>query len=299
MRKIIILLPFLALVACGDGSGKPASKVEYSFTPVQMPVTITDSASQVAWMAINYWGNTPVGDTAILRSAAVEQAFVNWLNLLNYAGADVAGRAIASFMSRNDSLADARQASNHFLERYLYDANSPMRNEDMYIMVLQYMIGSPYLSQDEKIRPRAHLEMALKNRVGTLATNFSYTTTTGVKGSLYAVKAPYTLIFFNNPDCTACKEITTAMSSSGAITAMIKSGKLKVLAMYTDSDLAAWKKYAPNIPSDWINAENYDLHSSKEYDLKAIPTLYLLDKDKRVLLKDVDFRQLIYHLESL
>ena len=42
------------------------------------------------------------------------------------------------------------------------------------------------------------------------------------------------------------------------------------------------------VPSSWINAYDAGARISKEelYDLKAIPSMYLLDRDKRVLAKD-------------
>jgi len=59
-----------------------------------------------------------------------------------------------------------------------------------------------------------------------------------------------------------------------------------VLAVYPDADLSAWLK-AP-FPPGWISG--YDagkvITGNQLYDLKAMPTLYLLDKEKRVILKD-------------
>lgn len=299
MKRFFAIIPLLVLIACGGEVNKPATKAAYKFAPVQMPMAITDSAAQIEWSAVNYWNNTPVGDTLVLASGEIEQAFVNWLQFLNYAGADVTQKAFGALLSRTDSLPDSRSKMYSIIERYLYDPNSPMRNEDMYIVVLRHMIASPFLTDDEKIRPSQHLELALKNRVGDIAADFAYTHVNGSKGTLHNLRAPYTLIFFNNPDCTACKEITDALLASPAVNSMISSGKLKVLAMYTDNDLEAWKKFAPHIPSTWINAQNYDLHSSRQYDLKAIPTLYLLDDKKRVLLKDADFRTLISQIEAI
>ena len=45
-----------------------------------------------------------------------------------------------------------------------------------------------------------------------------------------------------------------------------------------DRDMKAWRDYLPHFPSAWINAYDADLKikSAELYDLKAIPTLYLL-----------------------
>jgi hypothetical protein len=60
------------------------------------------------------------------------------------------------------------------------------------------------------------------------------------------------------------------------------------LAGYPDEDLTAWRDYHSQMPSWWINSYDEDLNISNNrlYNLNAIPSLYLLDSEKRVLIKD-------------
>ena len=52
-------------------------------------------------------------------------------------------------------------------------------------------------------------------------------------------------------------------------------------------------------PKEWINGYDKKLVIKEKnlYDLKAIPTLYLLDKDKKVLLKDATVAQIDQYLQ--
>lgn len=63
-------------------------------------------------------------------------------------------------------------------------------------------------------------------------------------------------------------------------------GSLSVLAIYPDEDLNAWKKYARSLPQEWIVARYAHPDARKAYGLPAIPCLYLLDRNKTVILKD-------------
>ena len=92
-----------------------------------------------------------------------------------------------------------------------------------------------------------------------------------------------------------CREIREAISSSPMLTEMIEHGRLQVLAIYPDEDLSEWRAYRDEMPASWINA--YDkgcvIRNELLYDLHAIPALYLLDRNKRVLVKDsVDVAQI-------
>lgn len=73
------------------------------------------------------------------------------------------------------------------------------------------------------------------------------------------------------------------MESSFLINEFSKSNKLKILAVYPDEDLDAWKEHVSVMPKDWINSydKRVSLKNDEIYDLKAIPTLYLLNKEKK------------------
>lgn len=175
-----------------------------------------------------------------------------------------------------------------FLTPPLSDPNSQVRNEELYIPILEAVIASPFYDTTEKVRPQYQLDMAMKNRVGQPAADFEYTLADGKRGTLYQVEAPFTLVYINNPDCHACEEILASLSVSRVVSNQLESGKLKIVAIYPDEDLAAWRKHLPDVPTQWINGYDAGLAMRKQesYDLRAIPSLYLLDKDKKVLLKD-------------
>ena len=63
---------------------------------------------------------------------------------------------------------------------------------------------------------------------------------------------------------------------------------MAVLNIYIDEDLEAWRSYMPIYPETWYNGFDPDLMIRGEtlYNVRAIPSLYLLDRDKRVIMKD-------------
>ena len=146
----------------------------------------------------------------------------------------------------------------------------------------------PYWKRYEKVRPKARLELAQKNRIGTKAINFTYTLASGAQGSLYQLNADYLLLFINNPGCHACTETIEGLKQAPIISQLIKEKKLIVLSIYPDEELDDWRKHLNEFPKEWINGydKKFTIKEKQLYDLKAIPTLYLLNKEKTVLLKD-------------
>ena len=92
------------------------------------------------------------------------------------------------------------------------------------------------------------------------------------------------MLFFNNPDCADCISTKAFIAGSALFGKLLAAKRLTVVAVYPDDDLSLWKK--TTYPPAWINGSNPALSGARLYDLKAMPTLYLLDRNKRVILKD-------------
>lgn len=175
-----------------------------------------------------------------------------------------------------------------YLEQPFGNPNSAYRNEDLYAAVLQAKMKSEWVDSVTIAKTREKLYLLMQNRVGAFANDFRYETPTGYGKNMYAVQANHLLLYFNNPDCDACKQMKAALARSSVIAQNIKEGNLKVLSIYPDKDEKRWLDHLSEYPPDWLQgwvAEG-DLHQNKVYDLRAIPTIYLLDKNKKVVLKD-------------
>jgi thioredoxin-related protein len=138
------------------------------------------------------------------------------------------------------------------------------------------------------------LDVAMKNRTGHIANDFTYTLLNGKTGTLHAIQADYTLLFFKDPECEDCLHLTKQLIASPVITNHIRKQTLKVITVYTGDNLTVWKKHASEVADTWIYSNNADQKINTEmlYVVNHFPTLYLLDKDKRVLLKDTSFEKL-------
>ena len=302
MKKVLLFVAALAVcIACGGrkanrsteaeaGSGAAVDSVKI-YEPDPPPAIMTDGEAQARWLGEHWWDKFDFTDTLSVPRWGdyAEQAFVNFeQHLLVRVPEEMSSDALAALFRKAAVNKDVFQRFAEIAEKYLFDPNSPFRHEGLYIATLNAVLANPDLDEWERIRPMEQLRMAHKNRPGDRAADFRYTLANGATGTLHSLRATYTLLFFNNQGCPACRETTAQILASPYLSNLIENGTLVVMAVYSDEDTAAWRDYAPNIPGEWINA--YDaaqkIKGEELYDLKAIPTLYLLDSDKRVMLKD-------------
>lgn len=230
-----------------------------------------------------------------------EQAFANYCAILDNVSLETARKGMTRLFDRIAACQEADSTSNIFsrtvdvVDRYLYDPNSPMRNEDYYCPFAERK--SRYAGYEEWQRERFAREARLSalNRVGTKATDFVFADKTGKRYRLYGIKADKIILFFSNPGCKACAEIIEALKSYTQMEDMIASGDLAVLNIYIDEDRANWYEYMPIYPDSWYNGydPDYAIRTEVLYDVRAIPSLYLLDADKTVLMKDAPVERVL------
>lgn len=303
MDRFITTTCLIILISCTSKQQNSATPpVKKTFTMIEVPMAIAEPEQRAAYLFKHYWDKFDFTDTAFINLPEVtEQALANYIDLFSYVPYETATGAIKAMMHKAEADSSMFAHFHQLYEKYLYDPNSPLRNEEYYIPVLESVVESGKVGDIEKIRPQHQLDLVSKNRTGHPASDFTYTLASGTKHKLYSIPSEYTILFFYNPDCNTCKEVRENLSASPVIEKLMQSKQLKILALYTDNDLDAWKKYIPNIPAEWINGYDKDLSIQEQetYDLKAIPTLYLLDKDKKVLLKDVTFEQLNAYLSQI
>jgi len=181
--------------------------------------------------------------------------------------------------------------------RYLYQLyrESPvLGNAEVYNFIgEQYIITDPKRWNDatfvEKVKDR--VAKAKLNPVGSLSTNLKLQTPEGKTLDFYSIEASKTVLLFFNPGCEACHAVTEKLFK---VYQQYKSKDIKVFAVYMDRNKAEWQNYISTKGLDWINV--YDPIGKEgieqKYDIYAIPMIYVLDKDKKVIVKDVPVERL-------
>ena len=222
-------------------------------------------------------------------------------------GIDFGRKAMAGFFDKVENFEAADTSTNVFeffeemVPKYLYDPNSPVRNEDLYLPYVSRLAVSDYVDPDMKPAYDHDAQMCSLNMIGSPAADFTFTDLGGKRHTLYGVKAETTLLFFTNPGCPACKEIIESLTSDGKIADLVTSGRLAVVNVYIDEELDKWRENASVYPKNWYNGydQSYIIRSDVTYNVRAIPSLYVLDSEKKVIMKDAPVENVLPYLDNL
>lgn len=171
---------------------------------------------------------------------------------------------------------------------------SPYRDEARYVAFLDTLLAVDTLPDALRMRAELRRRIAMLNRPGSIANDFRFIERGGKEFHLHDLKSPLTLLIFYDPECPHCNEILRSYASSKSINRGIADKNLTVVAIYAEGKRDVWKRTNNALPQNWLVGYDLTCILDKElYDLPAMPTPYLLDNEKRVILKDPDIRQVI------
>jgi thiol-disulfide isomerase/thioredoxin len=249
------------------------------------------------YLANHYFDNVDFSDKRLLNTPLLEQK-------LDFYFKQMIPPLPDSIIERVDeTLVKAKTNSEvyNWTVRYLYNLYreaSIEGNTEVYNFIGEnYILTEPNHWNDkpfvDKVRNR--VAKAKLNPVGKKATNLILQTPEGKKVDLYTIKANYTVLFFYNPECEACKPVSAALSE---FSKQYRSKGVEVFAVYMDQKQGVWKAVIATKGQYWINAFDPDNSAKIEdkYDLYALPMIYILDKNKTIIAKDVTVDQLDEYL---
>ena len=306
IRSIVILLICttigLGLNASCSGGKNDGEQVRMFIHPVPPPIITTDY-ERGRFPVNHYWDEFNFTDTTYIHLPEIlEQTFSDYIYFLNNAvDVKAAHASISNTLLRTNADSTGRMSEYmvSLFDKYLYDTHSPFRREELFFPVVEYILEDSTTSYVERVRNEDRLSVMNKNREGSVATDFTYMASTGRTGRLHDIKSNYIMLLFYNPDCHTCSDMIKGIEASPFISHMIYHGLVKVVLHYPGNDLSLWHDYSQDIPTSWINGYcNYGNVKGSLYDFVAMPTLFLLDKDKRILLKDVSLIMVETYLKN-
>lgn len=255
----------------------------------EIPAALISPEERVRYAARHFWDGLEMVDaTTRLDTAFMEQSFANFTAILLYADSTGTREAVNNFIERCAADENQIRLGDWVAWKYLDEPNSPMRNEELYILFLESYTGNKMVPEEVRSRAADRLERAHMNRPGTRAADIRLLTRDGRQTTLHGATAgDTTLVMFYDPECEHCREITGRLiAAHGA--GMVPYG---VLAIDVIGNRQAWERSAAELPEAWAVATALeDVEDRELYHFPALPSFYLLGRDGEVILKDFQLR---------
>ncbi len=270
------------------------------------PANKTDSLDSYNFYKKHYWDGVNFWDGRLAYTTLFEEKLDKYFAQLVVPHQDSISKEI-DWMLGTASISEemTRFLLIKFVNRYL---NQKYMWEDAIFVHLyeKYFAQKNYSWLNDKgrktITDRAYGLMA--NIMGTPAADIELPDSTNQIKSLYNDTASFTIVAFWDPTCGHCKEVLPKLDSF--YRAKWKAAGLKIftIAKETDGTKKDWLDFINEQHlQEWTNVY-YSKQDDKAridagipgysqlYDVLTFPTLYLLDKDKRIIAKKLTYQQI-------
>ena len=110
--------------------------------------------------------------------------------------------------------------------------------------------------------------------------------------SLYDTEADYTVLYFWRYDCPACKKSTPQMKE---VYEKWKERGVEIFSVCTkgaDELGECWDYVDEHGLGQWVQAVDPYQRYYRAYDIKSTPTMFVLDRDHRIVMKNLSVEQL-------
>ena len=225
--------------------------------------------------------------------------FANILYYLDYEAAEPYLRAALEAAHANDKVYFSFFDK---MEEILGATKSIYRVEGLYIIMLKDALAYDKTDKVRKTRYEAELKHVDKNLDGSILPNFNLLMSNGDTTTLYDIKSPYMLLYFQHPECPTCRQVRTTMKDYPMLNKAIEDGKIVVLTVYFEKSHSVFENYLKTEANPkWLHSWNYDNQIEKEelFYLVTIPYMFLVDKDKRVIKKDILYNEIEDYVKKL
>jgi thiol-disulfide isomerase/thioredoxin len=281
-----------------------ASIIQSSMDALQPPQEVLrDRMKLFTYLAEHHFDNFPWQDDRLLNTPVLYNKFKSFGQQIFPLDAEFSTPIVLKILNESKINRSMYIALFDYIEHDFGSYRSPYRDDLLYIAMLKDILKLPDLDETRKLFYEYELNLLSKNQAGMQAEDFNILWANGDTTTMYDIEAELLLLYFQHPDCPTCKELREKLKDMEILNNGIASGKIKVVTIYFEGNGDLWRNYLQTRAlKNWEHGWNFDesITEKRLYDIRNIPMIMFLDKNKKVIKKDLlsnDIEEwLKYHL---
>lgn len=251
----------------------------------------------------HYFDNFKIDDEGLLRSPIYHGKILDYLENVTAPDPDSIIKSVDKLLIQAEN--------NPVVFRYLlvtlsnhYEQSKKLGIDKVFVHLAEnyYLNGKADWVNDEllsKMRKRTNeLKPIL---LGKPAPPLQILDTSLNKFDIKSLDSKFTVLYFYDPDCGHCKKTIPVLVDAYP---ELKSKGAEVVAVSITTEIDKWKKFIKEYKLTCINGADPYVKSNfrYEYDIRTTPTIFVLDKAKKILAKGIaveDITNIINHFLAI
>lgn len=256
---------------------------EYPVAPEEI-VSLTDKSN---WLMQHFWDQMDFKKKEAVNQAALNDAFRVFTLPMQWADKVEVDKAVDSMLEKMAKNPTLLLQFTKAAEESLYGERAKIWIDEVYIKYLEAFIKNKKISDVRKQRYRLQLTQLKNSLIGQPPHSFEFMTPTGNPGRFQPIGV-FTIIEFGDPDCDDCRHAKLKMETDMRFSSLVERGLVNVLFIIPDP-IDGWQMKLGEYPSNWIVGASDTV--SDILDIRATPSFYVIDKDGKIVAKNVSVDQ--------
>lgn len=284
IKKLIAAAIIAATTISGYSQTQTQIVIEPLFEYPTPPEEIVNLQDRSNYLMDHFWDSMNFKSKNAVDQNALNDAFSVYVTPMRFADGAKAHQSLTKLItsiSKNPTLSYqfAKAA-----EETLYGPRAEYWNDEVLIKFIDNMLANKNIKKERKARYERIKKLVSNTMQGTIPPEFDYTTPQG-KVSHYHPNGVITLIEFGDVDCDECRFSKLKMETNVKFNTLIEQGKINVLFIQVDPE-DGWQSKMTGFSEKWYYGASEEV--SDLYDLRETPSIYVIDREGRVAVKNID-----------
>jgi peroxiredoxin len=250
---------------------------------------------RVAYLKQHFLDDVDFKDTLALHSNAWANKAISYLSL--YSNNKYTQKQLESEFIKAVTVILSKASVNPEVYKFLLDYFVGGFDKYHFDAVITYMADNfqdPFSCEDQarKTQLQKKLENFKKISVGKVAPDITVPDPKGKLIRLSEIKSEYTLLVFWSSECGHCVQMMPQLKE---LYEKQKPKRWEVMTVSLDTSRMEWTSFLKEQKLNWLNTselKGFNSISSDEYNIFATPTMFLLDREKKILAKPISYKEL-------
>jgi len=258
---------------------------------------------QYEYYRAHYFDHFDLNDPRAMRSGLIHQKIDFFLQKLTYQVPDSQSVAMDYLLGKMDKNPDAFQ---YYLVHFLNEAarSKRMGMDAVYVHLVDnyYAKGkATWMEKEQLDKLIAQAETLRPILIGKTAPDLLFYKENGDPVSIHSLNAEFTVLFFWDPECGHCKKsIPIIVDFYNAY--KDKGVEMLAICTKTGADISScWSTIKERGMDIWVNASDQYIKNRYKtiYDVKTTPQIFILDKNKKIIVKKIAGEDLMPVMEEV
>lgn len=276
------------MIANAQDTDSGAIVIEPLFEYPVAPDSLVSLTEKSDYLVKNFWNPMDFKKKGTVDQNALNDAFMVFVSPMRWANeqaTDMAIKQLLQNLSKNPTL---QLQFTRAAEEALYGPRAMYWADNVYLRFVDSFLSAKKIPDARKERYRRHKKLLENSRLGETPKVFRYTTAAGTPAH-YQPDGVITIIEFGDPTCDECRLARLKLETDVALSTLVEKGLVNLLFVIPDAE-EGWQNLVKDYTTWHVGASD---EVADIYDIRATPSLYVIDSEGKIAAKNVDVRQAI------